>query len=266
MLSKRWARLSIALSPLVLSACGSDRGHDPSEDGDDGGTSGSRATGGASGTGSATGGTGGSGAPSVCRVYASRYVRENEGTETFYTCAFDRQSLTLSCSEEGAERTFSDTWATIEDAVQENRPLGKLRMVSGTEWARYTTPAIICAFTFDYTYDSLGRLTSIVSIPASETCIAWDYYFDSWDAEGRPTLGHAVQDAETCSEGEFAYEYDDVNRVITFTSSGVGAGCESGRDQSTWDENGLLQSVANDSGSVSRFTTLETGEICRGGG
>src|SRR5262245_27793129 len=99
MLWKRWATLSIAVSPLLLSACGSDRGHDPSEDGAAGGTSGSRATGGASGSGSATGGTGGTGAPSVCRLYASRYATEIEGIEKFYSCAFDRPSLTLSCSD-----------------------------------------------------------------------------------------------------------------------------------------------------------------------
>jgi hypothetical protein len=265
MFSQRRATWAIAVSSLLFSACGSDPGHYPSEDGDDGGTSGSRATGGASGTGSATGGTAGSDAPSACRLYASRYVREIAGAETLYTCAFDRPSLTLSCND-GVSGNRSTTWARIEDAVQENRPLGRLRMVRSTEYERFQTPAITCAFTFDYTYDSFGRLTSIVSTPASETCITSDFYYDSWDAEGRPMRGTVVAATGSCPEVDVTYEYDDANRVITVTASGAGTECESGSGQSTWDENGLLQSTAYDSGNVIRYTTLETGEICRGGG
>jgi hypothetical protein len=261
--------LAFALAPLVLSACGSDRGHDPSEDGDDSGTSGSRATGGASGTGGATGGTAGGGAPGACRLYASRYVRENAGTETSYTCAFDRPSLTLSCTDGDdvySTRDWSDTWARIEDAVQDNRPLGKHTLVRSTEWSLYADLGIVCDFTFDYAYDSLGRLTSIVSTPVSESCITSDVYYDSWDDEGRPTRGIATAAIGPCSEVDVTYEYDDANRTILSTSVGVGTECESRRSQSTWDENGLVLSVSDQSGNLYRYTTLETGEICRGGG
>src|SRR5688500_6927051 len=82
----------------------------------------------------------------LCRKFAARYTAG--GGET--TCTFDRDALSLRCSPT-RYGVVTTTWDTLDDAVDDNRPVGRI-----TASGRSTVTTEV-TFTDAIAYDSAGR-------------------------------------------------------------------------------------------------------------
>src|SRR6185503_19025397 len=200
----------VVLAAVCLLACGGESSRESRGDGDRGGSAGSGATGNGGSGGSATG----------CRVYASRFVQDRVGQSLNYECSFERAALTMRCTSDG-DITTTETWATIEDAVTESRPVGKFK--SATYTTAVSNATLMCTFRFDQSFDSLGRLTSVVATAEmlDESCTSNSVYYDSWDGDGRPTHGTAEGVGnDPCFGQDLSVAYDDDHRIVTDTLTG----------------------------------------------
>lgn len=227
--------------------------------GDVGGSSGEMSGAGEGGS-EMTGGTGG-GSGASCRTYATEFTVNGAGAFTTVTCAFERASLTQTCTTDigGVTATI---WATIEDAVGENSPLGTRRIDRTEDLVVFTGGAPDCRLTRDYQYDSSMRLTAIVvTIDPDAPCGTNEVTYDAWDPDGRPTHGiETGVGGELCAEGDMTLAYDDELRTITTTRSG-GTDCPDAMNVLNHDEDGLRTISANGP-NVITYETLATGEIC----
>lgn len=246
---------SFALAILGVVACGAESIRRSGDDGD--------GSGGASGT-SGSGGT--AGAPIACRTYASRYVLSQPGSTMTVDCRFVRETLAMVCTDDGEDPslalTTSEIWATLEDAVTENRPIGKFKAKTFSN-ALVDGP-IACMFRFDMSFDSLGRITAMRATPEllEGPCDANSETYDTWDSEGRPTHGSARSAGlGECFGQELDLAYDDAARSVTLTL-GEGSNCLVGTFASTFDENGILTRYTADDFVAAEYTTLETAELC----
>jgi hypothetical protein len=219
-----------------------------------------------------------------CRVYATEYAASGTQQSTT-TCAFDRGSLTLSCTtsdglDAGAPPSeHSDmTWATIDDAVQEDRPIGKHLFVREL-FAFSALPN--CSYTFTPSYDSSRRVVS-EDLESDGSCTTMNTVYSAWDSFGRPTLGtrsgmvFTTQGlpAEPCTGQQITEEFDDEHHMVTVVTSGGTDGangnppgnCLDSTSFETFDENGILIAYSVKEPSDSRSTTytiLGTASICR---
>ena len=208
-----------------------------------------------------SGGNGGTSAAG-CRRYATAYTVSSTGKFVTVSCAFERASLAMTCTTDAGDVTVT-TWATIEDAVGEYRPIG-LRRAAGTEETIAFTSGE-CRLSRDFHYDGAGRLTALtVTIDPDAPCGTNEATYDTWDADGRPT--HGLENGvggETCVAGEVSFAYDDAARAITTTHSG-GTDCVAFTTVLNHDADGLRTTAVNGtSGAVtSTYQTLATGELC----
>ena len=118
---------SFAIAALGVGGCGAESIRHSGDDGSRGGSAG------ASGNGATSGTSGTDGEPIPCRIYASRVTLTRPEGEFTYECTFYRDTLGMSCNrdfENGFAYATAEQWATIEDAVTDNRPLGKYKAVS----------------------------------------------------------------------------------------------------------------------------------------
>jgi hypothetical protein len=217
-----------------------------------------------------TGGHGADQQESVCRKFAAWYTTENDEV----TCDFEREALSLRCesTEFGVTTT---TYATIDDAVGDNRPLGKITYSRRT----LVVPEVIITETMGY--DAAGRPTSsrptIEETPPVENASHGSYGFEytAWDAEKRPTQAYVTIVYEGpgrppggCAGQDETREYDDANRRYVVTRpDGGGPLCQGFVTTWTFDADGILieEAFEREGLAVARNTqtTLETGEICR---
>lgn len=204
----------------------------------------------------------------LCRKFPARYTMASVEA----TCDFERETLSLRClsADFGVVTT---TWATIDDAVNEDRPLGRITFSRRI----HVSPEVTVTETMSY--DDAGRPTSsnptVEETPPLENIIIGSYGFEytAWDAEKRPTRASvsAVYDGPgtppgSCARQDETREYDDANRryVVTRVAAG-GPLCQGFVATSTFDADGILMELAIErDGLVERVTqtTLEVGEIC----
>jgi hypothetical protein len=268
---KRQARARFALLAEVLAIAGplalGCAGHSVSKHSSGGAEDAGEGVG-ASGTGAGggnVGGTGGSSStPAACRRFAARYLAAGLETE----CSFDRPSLALTCTTNGADVTTVTAWTTIADAVAENQPIGRTTAASFTE----LTDAAIFVSTFFY--DDARRLTSsqatVTETPNQDAHFGTDSLrYLAWDAAGRPTraivtITWSDPPPTECGEQQVVTVYDDANRTITETRTGGDLPyCPTtGANTSTFDENGILLAVTWSDGAATNYDTLELGTIC----
>jgi hypothetical protein len=230
-----------------------------------GGTGGE--TGGTGGETSATGGDGGSaltdgsgGAPGEnCRRYATEFSVTSSMDVQTSTCAFDRPALTQTCTTERGDVTTT-IWATIDDAVRENDPLGIRRADRVEQYIAF--PGAACRLTQDLQYDGAGRQTAtVVTIDPDMPCGTNELAYDEWAPDGRPT--HGIENGvggELCAGGDVTIAYDDDLRTLTTTRSG-GTDCLDSTSVASYDEDGFRTGSVTGS-IVITYQTLATGEIC----
>jgi len=226
--------------------------------GDTSGTAGDASgTAGENGSGN-TGGGGGTPGEN-CRLYTAEFtVTASIETQT-WTCEFDRPSLTLTCTSERGDVT-STIWASIDDAVDENRPLGTRRADRVEQYIAF--PGAECRLTQDHQYDGAGRQTATaVTIDPDMPCGTNQIAYDEWASDGRPT--HGIEEGvggELCAGGDVTIAYDDDLRTITTTRSG-GTDCLDSTSVVSYDENGFRTGSVVGS-IITTYVTLATGEIC----
>jgi hypothetical protein len=152
------------------------------------------------------------------------------------------------------------TWATIDDAVGENRPIGFFRGIRSSVWISIDT--VNCGFEYELTRDEIGRLTGIIPTRIGDTtCGVNGAVYDAWDEQGRPTHGTEYGvGIDPCQDQEVSIAYDDGNRIITRTRSGD-SDCSADTDTSTYDQDGI-QTSSNVGTDSYTYVTLETAEIC----
>jgi hypothetical protein len=238
---------------------GGEAGHamEGGTNGDPAGTGGdTSATAGDGGSGNA----GGSGAPGEnCRRYTAQFTVTSSSETQTSTCAFDRPSLALTCTTERGDVTTT-IWATIDDAVRENQPLGTRRADRVEQYIAF--PGAECRLTQDLQYDGTGRQTaSLVTIDPEAPCSTNQIAYDAWAPDGRPT--HGIEDGvggEACAGGDVTVAYDDTLRTITTTRSG-GTDCLDSTSVVSYDEDGFRTGSVVGS-IVTTYQTLATGEIC----
>ena len=220
------------------------------------------------GCGSARSGSGG--ANGSCRLYATQATTVTGSTRYVSTCSFDRPTITMHCtsapvSPPGTSSTNSTTWATIEDALASNHPIGKFTL------AHTAYSAGPCSYTVDYLYDSSGRSTTlhVVLLPGSPAdCAVPDEVTNTaWDALGRPTAGTFSVTRFSCN-GTRTLSYDDVSRTVTLVKSactGGSTGESALTSTSTYNADGLLlQGTTTINGMTSAIveTIGATAQIC----
>jgi hypothetical protein len=243
---------SLALVLVGVVACGqSVRPSD--EDGSRGGAAG-------------TGGTGGT-LPMECRKFASRATMSRlDGTINF-ECSFHRETLAITCQDSEADggilaMATAESWATIEDAVGENRPVGKYK--SSFYSTAVVDGPVACMFRFDMSFDSLGRVTSRRATPEllEGPCDASSESYDTWDSEGRPTHGSARSAGlGECYGQDLVIAYDDAAGTVSMTL-GEGSNCLHTTLVWTYDADGILIRYGFDETVVNDYTIHETQEIC----
>jgi hypothetical protein len=205
-----------------------------------------------------------------CRKYAAWYTTDIDEV----TCDFDRDTLSLRCDsvQFGISTT---TWATIEDALAENHPIGKIAY----SYRSFMMPDV--TFTDTISYDDAGRPTSshptIVVAPSVENqgFGSDSFEYTAWDAEKRPTRATVTLVVEGpalpptgCGGQEETYEYDDANRKYVVART-VGGGPLCRGIVRTWifDADGIVIEEARQFVEpgviIVPYTTLEIGEICR---
>lgn len=252
-----------AVSAMSVFGCGGESAVHGGEQagGGQGGSAGAGASGGSSG---ASGESSGGSSPE-CRVYATSYDQRSTGAQSRFECEFSRESLTLACND-GQGVVTNETWATIEDAVAENRPVGNYRAV--VYEASFMSDTIACSFRFDTSFDARGRATSIQATPEllEGPCAGYDVSYDAWDTEGRPTHGSSDEVSALefpCSGQDLAISYDDVTRSVGFErTGGSGEGCFEVESTTIHDANGLPTLLTSNGAVVYEYTTLATAEIC----
>ena len=237
------------------SALGGDGGLAPG----DAGHAGQVTRGGTGGDTSALAG-GGGGAPGTnCRSYATEFTVTSSGSFQTVTCTFDRASLTQTCTTERGDIT-STIWATLADAVRENRPLGARRADRVEQLIAFPAE---CRLTQHFQYDSSGRLSAtVVTIDPEAPCGTNQAVYDAWDADGRPI--HGIENGvggELCAGGDLSFTYDDPLRTITTVHSG-GSDCLAFKTIANHDADGLRTTAGNGTRISSTYQTLATGEIC----
>jgi len=210
---------------------------------------------------SGAGNTGGSGgAPGEsCRLYTAAFTVTTTSGVQASSCAFDRPTLTLTCTTERGDVTTT-IWATIDDAVRENRPLGTRRADRVEQYIAF--PGAECRLTQDHQYDGAGRQTAtVVTIDPDMPCGTNEIAYDEWAPDGRPT--HGIENGvggELCAGGDVTFTYDDVQLTITTTRSG-GTDCAESTSVVSYDESGFRTGSVVGS-IVTTYETLATGEIC----
>jgi hypothetical protein len=203
---------------------------------------------------------GSGGAPGEnCRWYTAQFTVTSAIDVQTSICAFDRQSLTLTCSTERGDVTAT-IWATIDDAVRENQPLGMRRADRVEQYIAF--PGAECRLTQDLQYDGAGRQTaSLVTIDPEAPCGTNQIAYHEWTSDGRPT--HGIENGvggETCAGGDVTIAYDDALRTITTTRSG-GTDCPDSTSVVSYDEHGFRTGSVVGS-LITTYQTLATGEIC----
>jgi hypothetical protein len=217
---------------------------------------------------------GAGGAPTEsCRLFAARFQRSDQ-TEVS-DCSFERASLTLSCVL--PDRVVSTAWDTIDDAIADNRPVGRItlstRSFDSTE----------ARFTESVGYDDSGQplfmnATAESKDPNSTASYGHESatYF-GWDGAGRPieavlalVWSAPIRQGFHCDGQRQTYEYDDANhRVVTTRSGGEGLNCRAYTTTTTYDDAGLLVSETYEFEDprppvqVVEYATFEAREICR---
>jgi hypothetical protein len=208
----------------------------------------------------------------LCRKFAARYTAD--GGET--TCTFDRDTLSLRCSPT-RYGVVTTTWDTLDDAVDDNRPVGRIT-ASGRS---YVSTEV--TFTDAIAYDTAGRpLFSEAGVietpPVENTGYGHEgLEYGAWDAGKRPTRARVSLVFEGpgvplggCGGRDEIYEYDDANqRFVTTRAPGNSPLCRELVTTRTFDADGILLEEAwesqpnNGDQTLNKYTTLETGEICR---
>jgi hypothetical protein len=224
------------------------------------------------GTGAAMGGMAGAGGSRVaggsgggsgdsCRQYATEYTRTSSGEFEAWTCAFDRPSVTTTCTSDVGD-VRATTWAGIENAVAENRPVGSRRAERTTETIAFSSRPCRLTRDFSHSHDGYGRLTAVeVTIDPTAPCGTSEVTYDAWDAAGRPT--HGIENGvggELCAGQDVSLTYDDALRTITSARSG-GTDCLAYTSVSQYDEDGI-PTTSMTGAIVTTYDTLQTGEIC----
>jgi hypothetical protein len=208
----------------------------------------------------------------LCRKFAARYA--TDGRES--TCSFDRGTLSLHCSPT-RYGVVTTTWDTIDDAVDDNRPVGRIT-ASGRSFVSTDV-----TFTDAIAYDDAGRPlfseAGVIETPPveNEGYGRESFEYAAWDPEKRPTSARVTLVFEGpgvppggCGSLDETYEYDDANqRFFTTRAPGGSPLCHALVTTRIFDADGLLLEETWESqpydGSLTRrtYTTLETGEICR---
>jgi hypothetical protein len=194
-----------------------------------------------------------------CRTFATRQTSTLTSTSTFpgvpvieatgsTSCAFDAPSATLRCESTTAiapcnsTGSFSSTYLSVADFVDEGAVIGRTLVNRGTSSGTVSTPdlrggcvsAPFPATTVNYTYDAQRRPTS-----ASDSAGAVTITYTAWDASGRPTRG--TTSSSVCSSEPFSYAYDDVARTIVYSTERGGIGtCLLSTSVDVYDAMGLL--------------------------
>jgi hypothetical protein len=193
-----------------------------------------------------------------CRVSVTQAVTESSSTDPMRsgkrhrerTCAFDLATNTLACeylsTETGDRSTSVATWASREDAVAENYPIGRLRLASLRVDYERPVPADApreaflngpCAYTSSVTYASDGRPLSAAHKPDDERCRESSILYSDWDDAGRPLRGVAMQMTsqesgfvKLCGESHVTLSYDDDNRT-SVADAAADPDCEDSRER-----------------------------------
>jgi hypothetical protein len=242
---------SLALALLGLVACGQSMRRTD----DDGGRGGA-----------GTSGTGGT-PPNDCRTYASRATITGLNGTIPFDCGFHPDTLSMGCSDSDDADGFlnlatGEVWATIEDAVSENRPVGKYK--SSYYGTAMVDGPVACMFRFDMSFDSLGRMTSKRATPEllEGPCDANSETYDAWDSEGRPTHGSARSSGiGECFGQDLTIAYDDAAGTVSTTLSG-GSNCLDDTSVWTYDARGILIRYAVGDTVVNDYAIHETQQIC----
>ena len=209
---------------------------------------------------SGSGNTGGGGTPGEnCRLYTAEFTVTTTSGVQASSCAFDRPTLTLTCTTERGDVTTT-IWSTIDDAVRENRPLGTRRADRVEQYIAF--PGAECRLTQDHQYDGAGRQTAtVVTIDPDMPCSTNEIAYDEWAPDGRPTHGiETGVGGELCAGGDVTFTYDDVGLTITTTRSG-GTDCLDSTSVVSYDDDGFRTGSVVGS-IVTTYETLATGQIC----
>lgn len=201
----------------------------------------------------------------ACRAFASRYEYQGDVTE----CQFDRAELRMRC-EPTLLGVWTTRWSSIEDALRENTPIGRITAASRS----YVSDEV--TFTDTISYDDAGRPTLsqagvIDTSPTENRAHAHESReFLAWDVQRRPTRARVTTvwsgapPPMPCTVGDETFEYDDENRRITWRRPTADTPlCLPVNSVSTYDEDGILVSVWSEQiGTTSSVTVLERGRIC----
>jgi hypothetical protein len=205
----------------------------------------------------------------LCRRFATQTREVRTGTpaagETMTTCAFDSTQIALTCTtfDAGGNSSTSTVtrWASVEDAVAHNVPIG---LSSAQRVSSLRGP---CTITQEYRYDAQARLTTIQSSVDTAACGSFSAVYDSWDSRKRPLTGTmtGVGTLAGCTGQKVTRDIDDARGSLT-VSYRQGAGCSDGTVVQSYDAEGILLSLQADSPSGQQTVThtiLATSTICR---
>jgi hypothetical protein len=208
-----------------------------------------------------------------CRLFAARFQRSDQAEMS--VCAFERASLTLSCIL--PDRIVSTAWDTIDDAVADNRPVGRITL------STRSFDSAEARFTESVGYDDSGQPRFMNATAESKDPNSTASYghesatYLGWDGARRPTQAvlalvwsAPIRQGFHCDGQLQTYEYDDANhRVITARSGGEGLNCRAYTTMTTYDDAGLLVSETYEFEDprppepVVEYATFEAREICR---
>ncbi len=208
--------------------------------------------------------------PNACRIYLTNFSRTTTTTDlpqgpvmttNSWNCTFDRSTITTTCTTTaGPASTSTTTWASIDDAVASEHPIGKFTHRT----SRTTSDA--CVITNTLSYDLSGRATSSLATASATTCKGTSLVYGPWDPLGRPILATVFGvGAETCMGGNMTLSYDDALRTVTTTHSG-GVGCVSWTTTARYNADGIVIASTLSQGSISATSDLSivsTAQICK---